>query len=222
MTNPLQTPIWFHLGPIPLSSPVVTTWILMALLAISSWLVTRRLRVEPSRSQLALEIVVEALLDQIRQVIPNGPERFLPLLGTLFIYLTVANLSSLLPGVSPPTAHLETAGALALVVYLSTHYYGVRIQGLGTYLKGYLRPNPLLLPLNILAELTRSFSLAVRLFGNIMSHELVIGIVLALAGLLVPIPLMVLGALIGIVQAYIFSILATVFIGGAVGSFEKG
>jgi F-type H+-transporting ATPase subunit a len=121
-----------------------------------------------------------------------------------------------------PTAFLETAGALALVVLLATQALGVRARGLWGYLKGFAQPTPLLLPLNILAELTRAFSLSVRLFGNVMSGEFVIGIVLSLAGLFVPVPLMALELLLGLVQAYIFTILAAVFIGGAVGSIERG
>ena len=125
------------------------------------------------------------------------------------------------PGSKAPTASIETPAALAAIVFLSVHFYGVRIQGVGAYLKGYLRPNPVMLPFNILSELTRTFSLAMRLFGNIMSGDLMGGIVLALAGLLVPIPFMAFGILVGLVQAYIFSVLATVFIGGGIGAIKK-
>jgi F-type H+-transporting ATPase subunit a len=151
----------------------------------------------------------------------RDPAEFLPLLGTLFIFLVVANLSSLLPGIHAPTASIETPAALAAIVFFSVHVFGVRRHGLGGYLKGYLKPNPLLLPLNILSEFTRSFSLAMRLFGNIMSDALVIAIVLALAGLLVPIPFMAFQILIGLIQAYIFTVLAAVYIGGAAGSAGK-
>jgi F-type H+-transporting ATPase subunit a len=146
----------------------------------------------------------------------------LPILGTLFLFIVVANLSALVPGVKAPTASLETPAALAIVVFLSAHFYGICEQGLKKYLASYLKPNPLMLPLNVLSEITRTFSLMVRLFGNMMSHELVIGIVATIAGLLVPIPFMALGILVGVIQAYIFAILATVFVGAAVGAVEKG
>ena len=220
--NPLQTEPLFHLGPVAISEPVVVTWVIMALLVGGSALLTRQLRDEPGLTQTALELLVGGIRDQIAEVMPGAAERFLPLLGTLFIYLVVANLSSVVPGVHAPTAHVETAAALEIVVYFAGHYYGIRSQGALAYLRSYTRPNIFMLPLNVVSEITRSFSLTVRLFGNIMSHELVIGIVLTLAGLLVPIPLMALGALIGVVQAYIFAVLAAVFVGGSVGAIEKG
>jgi F-type H+-transporting ATPase subunit a len=142
------------------------------------------------------------------------------LLGTLFVFLVFANLSAVVPGMKPPTGHIETPAALALIVFLSVHYFGIRSRGWLQYVRRYVRPNPLLLPLNVLSEITRTFSLMVRLFGNMMSHEFVIAIVVFLAGLFLPIPFMLLGILIGIIQAYIFTVLATVFIGAAVGSAE--
>jgi F-type H+-transporting ATPase subunit a len=220
--GPFATEVVFRLGPVPISRVVVTTWGLVAALATAAWLATRHLRSDaPGRLQSALEITVETIANQIRDTLRAPPERFLPLLGTLFVFLVFANLSAIVPGVDPPTAHVETPAALAVVVLVSTHVFGVRGRGLRAHLADYIKPNPLLLPLNILAEVTRTFSLAVRLFGNVMSHELVLGIVLALAGLLVPVPLMVLGVLIGVVQAYIFTILAAVFIGGAVGPAKE-
>lgn len=214
--GPFAADVVFRLGPAPITRVVITTWALVAVLAGGAFAATRRLSVEaPGRLQSALEIVVETISGQIRDTLRASPERYVPLLGTLFVFLAVANLSAIVPGVEPPTARVETPAALAVIVLLSTHYYGIRARGVRAHFAEYVKPNPLLLPLNILAEITRTFSLTVRLFGNVMSHELVLGIVLALAGLLVPVPLMVLGVLIGIVQAYIFSILATVFIGAA-------
>ena len=168
-----------------------------------------------------VETVVVGIEDQIALLLNLDAAPFLPLLGTLFIFLAVANLCGIVPGVTAPTASIETPAALAVIVFLAVHFYGVRIQGLGAYLKGYLKPNPIMLPFNILSELTRSFSLAMRLFGNIMSEELVLAIVVALAGLLVPIPFMAFGILVGLVQAYIFSVLAAVYIGGGIGTIEK-
>ena len=168
-----------------------------------------------------IETVVVGIEDQIAILLNRDAAPFLPLLGTLFIFLAVSNLCGIVPGVTAPTASIETPAALAVIVFLAVHFYGVRIQGLGAYFKGYLKPNPIMLPFNILSELTRSFSLAMRLFGNIMSEELVLAIVVALAGLLVPIPFMAFGILVGLVQAYIFSVLAAVYIGGGIGTIEK-
>jgi F-type H+-transporting ATPase subunit a len=219
--SPLAAAVVFHLGPVAITETVVTTWALIAVLAIAGRVATRRIGATPSTRDLLLEIVVSAIEDQIRGILNRDPAQFLPLLGTLLVFLVTANLSGLLPGVRAPTAAIETPAALATIVFCSVHYFGVKMHGLGGYLKGYLKPNPLLLPLNILSEFTRSFSLAMRLFGNIMSDELVIAIVLALAGLFVPIPFMAFEILVGLVQAYIFTVLAAVYIGGAVGSIEK-
>ncbi|MBI1179277.1 MAG: F0F1 ATP synthase subunit A [Alphaproteobacteria bacterium] len=220
--SPLASEILFHLGPVPISRPVVTTWAIMLVLGGGSWLLTRRLAVHPDRRQAVLEVVVTAISGQIRDVIGREPRSLLSLLGTLFLFLVMANLSGVLPGVKAPTAQIETPAALAVIVFVSVHWYGVRAQGLGGYLASFARPKLIMLPLNLLSEVTRTFSLMVRLFGNVMSGEFVIGLVLALAGLFVPIPLMALEILLGLVQAYIFTILATVFIGAAIGSVEKG
>ncbi len=219
--SPLETAILFHLGVVPISRTVVTTWGLMAVLTVASWIVTRSFRVDAGGWQVVVESVVVGIEEQITALLNRDAAPFLPLLGTLFIFLVAANLCGIVPGVKAPTASIETPAALAAIVFLSVHFYGVRIQGVGAYLKGYLRPNPVMLPFNILSELTRTFSLAMRLFGNIMSGDLMGGIVLALAGLLVPIPFMAFGILVGLVQAYIFSVLATVFIGGGIGAIKK-
>ncbi len=220
--SPLASTVLFHVGPVPVTRSIVTTWIIMAALAGGSWWATRRLKIEAGRRQAVLEIVVTGLARQIEDVIRTDARPFLPLLGTLFIFLVAANLSGLLPGVEAPTSKLETPAALALIVFFSVHVFGVRARGLLGYLASFAEPKLIMLPLNILAEVTRTFSLMVRLFGNVMSGEFVIAIVVALAGLFVPIPLMVLELLVGIVQAYIFTVLAAVFIGAAVGSVERG
>jgi F-type H+-transporting ATPase subunit a len=221
-TSPLAPHTLFVVLGVPISRTVVTSWAIMAVLTVVSWLGTRRMALRPGRWQACLEIVVETINTQIRAVIGRDPSPYLALLGTLFLFLVTANLSILVPGASPPTADLATPAALAIVVFLAVHFFGVRARGARDYLKHYAEPNLLLLPLNVLSEITRTFSLTIRLFGNIMSHEFVIGIVVVLAGLFVPIPFMALGVLIGIVQAYIFTILASVFIGAAIGSIEGG
>lgn len=221
-SSPLSSTIVFHLGPVAVTRPVVTTWGIMAVLTVGSWLATRRLGQHPDRRQTLLELVVDGISSQIDDVIRQNPRPFLPLLGTLFIFLVTANLSGLLPGVKAPTAKIETPAALALIVFAAVHYFGVRAQGPLGYLASFARPKLIMLPLNIIAEVTRTFSLMVRLFGNVMSGEFVIALVVALAGLFVPIPLMALEVLIALVQAYIFTVLATVFIGAAVSSAERG
>ena len=215
--SPLVPSVVFRIGPIPITRPVVTTWVIMALLAVGSRLATRRLRLHPDLPQTALEAVVVALSGQIEEVMQRDSGPFLPLLGTLFIYLCAANLSGVVPGVRAPTASLETPAALAAIVFFAVHYFGVRSRGFLGYLASFAQPKLIMLPLNIVSEVTRTFSLMVRLFGNIMSGEFLIALVLALAGLIVPIPLMALEILVAIVQAYIFTVLAAVFIGAAVG-----
>jgi F-type H+-transporting ATPase subunit a len=218
--HPLQTEILFHLGPVPISNPVVTTWVIIAVLVGLSWLAMRHAEVRGGWLQSAMEVSVEAIADQIKAVMQADPWPYVPLLATLFIYLVFANLSGTLPGVVAPTAHIETPAALALIVFFSVQFFGIRQQGLKGYAERYLQPNPLLLPLNLLSQVTRSFSMMVRLFGNIMSHEFIIATILFLAGLFVPVPFMLLGILIGLIQAFIFTVLATVYVGGAVGAAE--
>jgi len=199
----------------------VTTWAIIAVLTLISWLVTGRLRLHPDRRQIVLELLVTGIMAQIDEVIRKNPRPFLPLLGTLFIFLVAANLSGVLPGVEAPTGKLETPAALALIVFVVVHYFGVRARGPFGYLASFAKPKLIMLPLNIVSEITRTFSLMVRLFGNVMSGEFVIALVVALAGLFVPVPLMALEVLVGLVQAYIFTILATVFIDAAVDNFES-
>ncbi len=220
--NPLLQRTLFHVGPIDVTRGVVTTWFIIAILAAASALATRRLALRPTRTQAALEALVVTLDDQIRGVTRRDSAPLLPLLGALFVFITVANLSGLLPGVEAPTAHLETPAALGVVVYFATHYHGIRTRGVWNYLRGYVEPTPILLPLNILAEITRTFSLMIRLFGNVMSGGFITALVLSVAGLVLPIPLMALEIVTGVLQAYIFTILATVFVGAAIGAGEKG
>jgi F-type H+-transporting ATPase subunit a len=216
IASPLESHILFTIGPVPISQPVVTTWGIMAVLTIGCWLLTRRLGLRPTKTQAALELVVDVIARQIRETMEAEPQPYLPLIGTLFIFLLVANWSSLLPGVEPPTAVLETDAALALIVFGATLWFGVRALGARGYLRSFAQPSILLAPLNLVELFTRSFSLMVRLFGNVMSGVFMIGVVLSLAGLLVPIPLMALEMLTGAVQAYIFGALAMVFIGSAI------
>jgi F-type H+-transporting ATPase subunit a len=214
--SPLAIKTLFMIGPIPITEPVAVTWGLMALLALSGFLATRSLTVAPSRVQTVVEVIVGAIEHQIRDTMRVAPAPYLPLVGTLFVFIFVANWSSLVPGIDPPTAHIETDAALALIVFFAVIWFGIRARGFGGYLRTFAEPSIVMIPLNIVETFTRTFSLIVRLFGNIMSGVFIIGIVLSLAGLLVPIPLMALDLLTGAVQAYIFTVLAMVFIGSAV------
>lgn len=217
MTSPLSATVLFHVGPVPISQSVATTWVLMTVLVAGAIAATRRLSVVPSPAQALLELLVETVDGQIRDTMRLEPCRYRAFIGTLFVFILVCNWSSLVPGVEPPTAHLETDAALALLVFLAVIGFGVRAGGVGGYLRSFAWPNPVMIPLNFIESVTRSFSLLVRLFGNVMSGVFVIGIVLSLAGLLVPVPLMALDLLTGTVQAYIFAVLAMVFIAGAIG-----
>lgn len=220
--SPLVSRVLFSLGPVPVTQPVVTTWTIMLCLALGSLLVTRRIAARPDRRQAGVEIIVTLLLAQIEDIVRKDARPLLPLLGTLFVFLTVANLSGILPDVQAPTARLETPAALALVVFVAVHFYGVRARGFLGHLASFAKPKLVMLPLNLLSEVTRTFALMVRLFGNVVSGEFVIALVVALAGLFVPVPFMALEILLGLVQAYIFTILATVFIGAAIGGIERG
>jgi F-type H+-transporting ATPase subunit a len=214
--SPLTAQILFHLGAVPVTQPVVVTWAIMAAMILFSILVTRRLDLRPGKRQVAVEMVTDALDHQLREVLQSDPAPYRALIGTIFLFILVANWSSLIPGVEPPTSHIETDAALALIVLGAIFYYGIRANGIAGYLKTFAQPTWVMIPVNILEQFTRTFSLIVRLFGNVMSGVFIIGIILSLAGLLVPIPLMALELLTGAVQAYIFAILACVFIGAAV------
>ena len=216
MTSPLTSIALFHVGPVPISQGVATTWIIMLVLIVGAIAISRRLSLVPSRTQALFELIVETVDTQIRDTMRLEPGPYRAFIGTLFVFIFVCNWSSLAPGVEPPTAHLETDAALALLVFFAVIWFGVRSGGISGYLRTFASPNPIMIPLNFVESLTRTFSLLVRLFGNVMSGVFVIGIVLSLAGLLVPIPLMALDLLTGAVQAYIFAVLAMVFIAGAV------
>lgn len=216
-TSPLTTETLLYLGPIPVSAPVVATWVIMAVLGIGSFLLARNLKLKAGRVQIILETLVEGIDSQIGDTMQADPAPYRPLIGMLFLFILAANWSSLIPGVEPPTAHLETDAALAGIVGIATIWYGLRARGLLGYLKTFAEPSWVMIPLNIVEQITRTFSLFIRLFGNVMSGVFVIGVVLSIAGLFVPIPLMALDLLTGAVQAYIFAILATVFISAAVG-----
>ena len=218
-----DTIVYARWGMTTLNATIAFTWGTMALIVGFSWSVTRQLTSRPDMGQRQnlLEILVDGLLTQIREATKQEPERFMPLLGTLFIFILVSNLLSAVPGYQPPTGSLSTTTALSLIVFLAVPYYGIREHGLGNYLKGYIQPTPFMLPFNVLGEVTRTFALAVRLFGNIMSGTMMGGILIILAPLFFPVIMQLLGLLIGVVQAYIFAILAAVFIASGLEAHNK-
>lgn len=222
MTSPLASVVLFHLGPFAITQAIVTTWAIMAILGLGAFMLTRRMTVKPTRRQAALELVVATLDRQITETTGAPPAPYRSFIGTLFLFILMANWSSLAPGLDPPTANLETDAALAALVFLSVIWFGVRGAGLRGWLASFAAPNAVMIPLNMLASVTRVFSMFVRLFGNVMSGVFIIGVVASLAGLLVPIPLMALDLLTGLVQAYIFAVLAMVFISSTVEDGRRG
>jgi F-type H+-transporting ATPase subunit a len=213
-------PVLFHLGPLLIDETVVTTWGLRLLLFLISWLSARRLKLEPGPWQVALEGIVGAIQDAIDAVLPEYSLEILPFVASLWIFLVIANLVGIIPGLHGPTADLSTTAALAILVFLSVHWYGIRIHGLKRYLRHYLEPNPILLPFHIVSEISRTVALAVRLFGNIFSLEMAALLVLLVAGFLVPVPVLLLHIVEALVQAYIFGMLALIYIAGGIQSLE--
>jgi len=208
--------IAFSAGPLHVTGAVLMTWLVMALLVGASWLVTRRLRARPGLMQTVAEGVVLAVENAIRAVMPEHTGLVLPFIATLWLFGGAANLLGLVPLMNSPTADLSVTGALAVLVFLSVHWFGIRAAGLGGYLRHYITPSPFLLPFHVIGELTRTLALAVRLFGNMMSMDLAAVLLLSVAGLLVPLPILMLHIVEALVQAYIFGILALVYIAGGV------
>ena len=216
--------IWQH-GFLKLNGTILFTWALMFVLAVGSKLVTRKLSndLQRSRWQNLLEIVVLGIEKQIRDVGLRRPERYIGFLGTLFLFVAAASFCTIIPGYEPPTGSLSTTAALALCVLVAVPFYGIEEDGLANYLRSYLEPTVIMLPFNIISELSRTLALAVRLFGNMMSGTMILGILLTITPFIFPVAMSALGLLTGMVQAYIFSILAAVYIAAATrGRRSKG
>lgn len=209
--------VYWQLGQFQLSATLVYTWVIMALILALSVAVTRRLSPGPSlpRAQNALEVIVGFIRSQVRELAGDEGDRYVPFVGTLFVFIATSNLLGVVPGFHPPTASLSTTVALALAVFVAVPVFGIARQGLLEYLKQYLRPTPLMLPFTLIGELSRTVALAVRLFGNIMSGQLAVAILLSLVPFLFPVALQILGLITGLVQAYIFAVLAMVYIASA-------
>jgi F-type H+-transporting ATPase subunit a len=213
----LDNVVLWRWGPVLLNATILYTWLVMGILALGSWLITRRLTTgaEIPKWQNLLEVLVSSMREQIRQVSQQDPGPYLPFIGTLFIFISVANLLAIVPGYHPPTDSLSTTAALALCVLVAVPIYGIAQQGLGGYLSHYLKPTPLMLPFHILSEISRTLALAVRLFGNVMSGAMLGAILLAVVPLFFPLVMQLLELLIGQVQAFIFAVLAIVYIASA-------
>ncbi len=209
--------IFWQYGVFKLNATIVFTWALMLVLAVGSKLVTRKLSkdLQRSRWQNLLEIVVTALAKQIEEVGLSQPRKYLGFLGTLFLFVASASLCTVIPGFEPPTGSLSTTAALALCVLVAVPIFGIGEQGFGNYLKSYVEPTIIMLPFNVISEISRTLALAVRLFGNMMSGAMIVGILLTITPFVFPIVMTALGLLTGMVQAYIFFILATVYIAAA-------
>jgi F-type H+-transporting ATPase subunit a len=210
--------IVFQLGPLQVTSTIVTTWVIMTVIGLLGWLATRRLQMEPGPIQTVAEGIVSTIEEAIRGVAPEHANHLLPFIGSLWIFLVIANLSGLIPGVHSPMRDLSATASLAILVFFSTHWFGIRIQGVKAYLRHYLTPSPVLLPFHIISEITRTIALAVRLFGNIMSLEMAALLILLVAGFLAPIPILMLHIIEALVQAYIFGMLALIYVAGGIQS----
>jgi F-type H+-transporting ATPase subunit a len=220
--NPDTMVLW-QWDMISINATLLFTWLIMLLLVSVSWLVTRRLSydVEISRWQNALEVVVTAMRDQIQEVSHQQADRYLPFIGTLFLFIAVSNLFAIVPGYHPPTGSLSTTVALAICVFVAVPLFGIGQLGL-SYFKQYVKPTLFMLPFNIIGELSRTLALAVRLYGNIMSGTVIAAILLSIAPFFFPIVLQLLGLLTGMIQAYIFAVLAMVYIASASGAHNAG
>ena len=209
--------VFWQYGILKLNATIVFTWGLMLVLVVGSRLITRKLSMDLERSpwQNLLEIIVTTIEKQIEEVGLRHPERYLGFLGTLFLYVATASLCTIIPGYEPPTGSLSTTVALALCVFVAVPLFGIEEQGVGGYLRSYVKPTFIMLPFNIISELSRTLALAVRLFGNMMSGAMIIAILLTITPFVFPIIMTLLGLLTGMVQAYIFSILAAVYIAAA-------
>ena len=229
--TPDELIIW-QSGDWHLTATVTSTWLVMVLLVVGSWLITRRLTSDTrmSRGQNLLEVLVLGIRDQIRQIAGENVDRYVPFIGTLFVFIAVANVLGVLPGIQSqtskpgwhhllayhaPTGSLSATAALALCVFFAVPIYGISQRGLGGYLKQYIQPAWMMLPFNIIGELSRTLALAVRLFGNVMSGSLIVAILLVLVPFFFPVVMHVLGLITGLIQAYIFAILAMVYIASA-------
>lgn len=221
MESNIFSEVVFTIGPVEITEVVITSWGVIVFIALLCLLLARGLRIwKPKRRQIVLEAIVEAISHTIRETINTDPWPFVPLIGGMWIYIGVLNLVNIVPHLHNPTRDLSTASAFAAISFMSVHYYGIKYNGLANYLKHYIEPIFILAPFNIFAELSRSMAMAIRLFGNMLSWEMIVAILLLLAGLLVPVPLILLSIVGDLIQAYLFGALTLVFIAGSMKVIE--
>lgn len=223
MTITPDNTIYWEWGVLHLNATLAFTWVVMILLVGSSWLITRKLTIDAEipRWQNLLEVLVTGIRDQIEEVSGQEATRYLSFIGTLFIFILTSNLLELIPGFVSPTGSLSTTTALAISVFIAVPVFGIANDGVGAYLKQYIEPTPLMLPFNIIGEITRTISLAIRLYGNIMSGTVIVGILLSLTPFFFPLLMQLLGLITGIVQAYIFAMLSMVYIASATTAHQQ-
>lgn len=207
--------IYWEWGPVVLNATIVFTWIVMAILVVISWLVTRKLSIEPeiSRWQNGLEIIVSVIRDQISDILDDDASPFLPFIGTTFLFVSLSNFLTFVPGYEPPTGSIYTTSAVAIIVFIAVPIFGISRIGLKAYLRHYIQPTFFMLPFRLIGEFSRTLAMSVRLFGNMMSGSMIAAILISTVPLFIPIVMHLFGLLIGQVQAYILAILAAVYIG---------
>lgn len=208
--------VWFALGPVEITGAIVMTWIVMAALGLVGFVATRALKIEPGPFQTMLEGIVLALENAVGDVVPQHRRMVMPFVATLWVFIIAANLLGLIPGLDSPTADFSVTSSLAILVFLSVHWFGLRASGPKAYFKHYLAPSPLMLPFHVIGEVTRTVAMAIRLFGNMMSMEMAALIMLSAAAFLAPVPILMLHIVEALVQAYIFGALALVYIAGGI------
>ncbi len=206
------------LGSLTIHASIISTWCVMMFIISLVWLATRQMQMLPSGMQTVIEGIFEAMEQAVLEVTPEHGRLIMPFISTLWVFLIIANMVGLIPGLHSPTADLSVTSALAILVFLSVHWFGIRIQGLKKYLHHYLQPTPMLLPFHIISEFTRTLALAIRLFGNVMSLEMAAMLIVLVAGFLAPIPILMLHIIEALVQAYIFGMLALIYLASAMQS----
>jgi len=208
----------FTIGILTIHPSIISTWGVMVFIISLVWLGTRNMQMFPSGVQIVIEAIFEAIEQAILEVAPKHGQQIMPFIATLWVFLIIANMVGLIPGLHSPTGDLSVTSALAILVFLSVHWYGIRTQGLKKYLHHYLQPTPMLLPFHIISEFTRTLALAIRLFGNVMSLEMAAMLIVLVAGFLAPIPILMLHIIEALVQAYIFGMLALIYLASAMQS----
>lgn len=219
-SNGLLNNINFNLGPLTITSSIISSWFVILILIGLAWFLTRKLLVTPKDYQVVIESIYTAMEDAIRAVLPQHVDLVFPFIATLWIFILISNLLGVIPGFSSPTSDLSVTASLAILTFISVHWFGVRAEGLKNYLRHYLKPSPILLPFHLISEFSRTLALAVRLFGNIMSLEMAALLALMIAGFLLPVPILMLHIIEAIIQAYIFGMLALIYIASGIQAQE--